>query len=90
MSLPKTPSPNLRWFWILLRVLLLTFLLTLLSFAVCLLLGILRFSLGALLSGVHPDLALAYRQFAVPAAAVAGVLALVAAIAMERRRSCTR
>ena len=87
MPLPPTPSPNLRWFWIPLRVLLLTFLLTLLSFAVCLLLGILGFSLSAFLRGVHPDLALAYRQFALPAAAVAGLLALVAAIAMERRHS---
>src|SRR5690348_1981837 len=90
MPLPPTPSPNLRWFWIPLRVLLLAFLLTLLSFAVCLLLAILGFSLSAFRRGVHPDLALAYRQFALPAAAVAGLLALVAAIAMERRRSRTK
>jgi len=89
MPLPQTPSPQLRWFWIPLRVLLLTFLLTLLAFAICLLVGILGFSLSAFLRGLHPNLALAYRKFALPAAAAAGLLALVAAIAMERRRSRT-
>ncbi len=85
MSPVKTPSPKLRWFWIPLRALLLTFLLTLLSFAVCLLLGILGFTLSAVLPGRHPDLALAYRHFALPAAAVALVISLVAAIALEFR-----
>jgi hypothetical protein len=66
-------------------VLLLTFLLALLSFAVCLLLGILGLTIIAGVRGAHPDLALAYRDIAFPAAVVAGLIALVAAIAMEFR-----
>lgn len=68
-----------------LRVLLVTFLLTLLSFAVCLLLGILGLVISALWRGVHPNMAVAYRQFAFPAAAIAAVIALVAAVAIEVR-----
>lgn len=84
---PPAPSRKLRWFWIPLRVLLLSFLLALLSFAVCLLLGILGLTIIAAVRGAHPDLALAYRDIAFPAAVVAGLIALVAAIAMEFRNS---
>lgn len=85
MSAARAPSAKLRWFWIPLRVLLVTFLLTLLAFAVCLLLGIIGLVIGAWLRGVHPNMAVAYRQFAFPAAAIAAVIALLAAIAMEIR-----
>jgi hypothetical protein len=65
-----------------------SFLLALLSFAVCLLLGILGLTISAAVrGGAHPDLALAYRDIAFPAAVVAGLIALVAAIAMEFRNS---
>jgi hypothetical protein len=60
-----------------------TFLLALLSFAVCLLLGILGLTIIAWFRGVDPDLALAYRDIAFPAAVIAGLIALVAAIAIE-------
>ena len=43
----KVPSPLIRWFLIPLRVLLVTFLLALLSFAVCLLLGIVGLVISA-------------------------------------------
>jgi hypothetical protein len=74
---------KIRWFWIPLRVLLATFLLSLLAFAVCLLLGILGLAINAVLRGVHPNMTLAYRAIALPAAAVAGVIALVGAITIE-------
>jgi hypothetical protein len=62
-------------------------LLALLSFAVCLLLGILGLTIIAWLRGVHPDLTLAYRDIALPAAAIAGLIALAAAIAIEFRNN---
>jgi hypothetical protein len=62
-----------------------SFLLALLSFAVCLLLGILGLTIIALLRGLQPNLTLAYPDIAFPAAVVAGLIALVAAIAMECR-----
>ena len=89
MSAPRAPSAKLRWFWIPLRVLLVTFLLTLLAFAVCLLLGILGLVISAWLRGVHPDMAVAYRQFAFPAAAIAAVIALIVAITIEFRYART-
>jgi hypothetical protein len=89
MSASRAPSAKLRWFWIPLRVLLVTFLLTLLAFAVCLLLGIIGLVIGAWLRGVHPNMAVAYRQFAFPAAAIAAVIALIASIAIEVRYTRT-
>jgi hypothetical protein len=85
MSPVRAPARRLPWFWILVRVLVLSFLLALLSFAVCLLLGILGLSLAAFVRGIHPNLALAYREIALPAAGVAGAIALLAAVALEFR-----
>jgi hypothetical protein len=81
----KTLMRKPQWFWIPLRVLLVTFLLTLLSFAVSLLLGIIGLMIGARLRGVPPNLAIAYRQIAAPAAAMVGSIVLVSAISMEIR-----
>ena len=67
------------------RVLLVTFLLTLLSFAVSLLLAILGILIGARLRGVPPNMTIAYRNIAVPAAAVVGAIVLVSAASMEIR-----
>ena len=64
---------------------LVTFLLTLLSFAISLLLGILGVVVGAKLRGITPNLAIAYRIFAVPIAAVVGSVVLVSAIVLEVR-----
>ena len=85
MSPAKTPARQPRWFWIPVRVLLVTFLLTLLSFAVSLLLGILGLTAGAKLRGTPANMAIAYRHLAVPAAAMVGAVVLVSAIAMEVR-----
>ncbi len=83
-SAKKTPAP--RWCWVPVRVLLVTFLLTLLSFALSLLLGIVGLVLGAKLRGVPPNMTLAYRYIAIPAAAVVGTVVLVSSVFVEVRR----
>lgn len=85
MPSSKAPRSSLRWLLVALRVLLATFLLTLLSFAACLLLGIAGLVITAGVRGAHPNMAIAYREIAFPAAVVAAAAALVAVIAMEVR-----
>jgi hypothetical protein len=85
MPSATAPSRQLRWFWIPVRVLLVSFLLTLLTFAACLLLGIVGLLIRAGLRGVYPDMTTAYRQIALPIAVVAGAIAMVSAVAMEIR-----
>ena len=75
-----------RWYWVPVRVVLITFLLTLLSFAICLLIGILGLVVSGTLRGVHPNLALAYRHFAFPAAMAIAAVVLLSATIMEIRR----
>jgi hypothetical protein len=67
------------------RILLVTFLLTLLSFAVSLLLAILGMVVAGRLRGIHPNMTLAYRHIAAPAAAVVGVVVLISATVIEVR-----
>ncbi|MBV9573136.1 MAG: hypothetical protein JOY93_03715 [Acidobacteriales bacterium] len=74
-----------RWYLIPARVVLVTFLMTLLSFAVSLLLGILGIWVGARLRGVPPQITVAYRYIALPSAIFVGAVVLVAASAMEIR-----
>jgi len=81
---PNTTKPH--WYLIPARVLLLTFLLTLLSFALSLLLGILGIVIVAALRGTHPNLPIAYRHIALPVAAVVAAVTLISASAMEIRR----
>jgi len=81
----KSPASKPHWYLIPLRVFLVTFLLTLLSFAVSLLLGILGIVIAARLRGVHPNMTIAYRDFAVPVAATAGVITLISASVIEVR-----
>jgi len=81
----KVPSAPVRWFLAPLRVILVTFLLALLSFAVCLLLGILGLVVTAAVRGTQPNLTIAYRAIAFPAAILGGAAALVVAIVMEVR-----
>jgi hypothetical protein len=66
-------------------VLLTTLLLTLLFFAVSLLLGILIIVMRAEWRGVHPDLTFAYRYIAAPVAALAGAIVLVYVAFLEIR-----
>lgn len=81
----KAPSPLVRWLLVPVRVLLVAFLLSLLTFAVCLFLGIFGLLISASVRGVHPNMTVAYREIAFPAAAVAGAIALLAAIVLEIR-----
>jgi hypothetical protein len=81
----QTPARPPRWYLIPVRVLLVTFVVTLLSFAVSLLLGIGGTVLGAKLRGAHPDMTFAYRHIAAPAAAMVGAIVVISATFMEVR-----
>ncbi len=81
----EVPARKPRWYMIPVRVLLVTFIVTLLSFAVSLLLGIGGTVLGARLRGAHPDMTFAYRHIALPAAATVGAIVLISASFMEVR-----
>ncbi len=74
-----------RWILIPVRVGLVTFLVTLLSFAVSLLLGIIGMVISSRLRGVPPDITIAYRHIAAPIAGVVGAIVLVLSLAMEIR-----
>ena len=84
-SINKPRARRPRWFWILPRVLLVTFILTLFSFAVSLFLGILGVVIGSRLRGIPTNMATAYRHIALPAAIVVGSIVLISATAMEIR-----
>lgn len=85
MSSAKTPNLLVRWLLIPARVLLVTFLLTLLSFAVGLFLGIAGLLISAGVRGGHPNMTIAYREIALPAALIAGGISLLVAIVIEFR-----
>jgi ABC-type dipeptide/oligopeptide/nickel transport system permease component len=68
------------------RALLVTFILTLLSFAVSLLLGIIGFVLYTHTSGNRVSLALAYKMVAFPTAAIVGIVVLIVMMTLETRR----
>jgi hypothetical protein len=74
-----------HWYLIPVRVLIVTFVVGLLSFAVSLLLGIFGVILAAKIKGVHPNKALAYRDVALPIAALVGTVVLVSSAVMEIR-----
>ena|SRR5579863_8933902 len=79
-----TPRPP-RWYAIPVRVLLVTFIGTLISFAVSLLMGIVVTVAWSSLRHVRPNMTMAYRQIALPAALVAGSIILVLVLTMEIR-----
>jgi len=74
-----------RWYLIPVRVLAVSSIVTLLSFAVSLLLGICAVLVAARLRGGRPDLSVAYRYIAAPAAAVVFGIVLVSAAFLEVR-----
>ncbi len=80
---PKAHPP--RWYAIPVRVLLVTFVGTLISFAVSLLVGIVGTVTVSALRHIHPNMTVAYRLIALPAAVVAGSIIFVLALAMEVR-----
>lgn len=67
------------------RVLLVTFIGTLLTFAVSLLLGIVGTVLISFLRHAQPNMTVAYRLIALPAALGAGIIIFVLALIMEVR-----
>jgi hypothetical protein len=85
MSRAKSPSLLPRLLLVPVRVLLVSFLLTLLSFAVFLFLGIVGLLISAALRGAHPNMTVAYREIAFPGASVLGGIALLVAIVIEVR-----
>jgi cyanate permease len=74
-----------RWYFVPVRVLLVTVIVTLLSFAVSLFLGILGIIIGSWLRGGAPNMAMAYRHIAAPVAIAVGAIVLVSAIVIEVR-----
>jgi uncharacterized membrane protein len=82
---PETPVRHPHWYSIPARVLLVTLVCTLLVFAVSLFVGIVGTVGVSRLHGTRPDMTVAYHYIALPAAAVAGVIVLVLALAMEIR-----
>lgn len=84
--MPSVETPRKpRWYLIPIRVLLVTFVVTLLSFAVSLLLGIGSVILAARLRGIPPDMTFAYRHIALPAAGLVAAIVVVSASFLEIR-----
>jgi uncharacterized BrkB/YihY/UPF0761 family membrane protein len=84
--MPRSPASRPpRWYGIPLRVLIMTFLGTLLSFAVCLMLSILGTVIVAALRGAHPDMRFAYRHIALPVSLAAGAIILLFFLVTEVR-----
>ena len=75
-----------RLLGVVVRTLLITFLFTLLSFAVTLLLAIIALSVSGMVLGHRPDMTSAYRYIALPMALVVAAVVLIAAFMKELRR----
>jgi len=78
---PRAP----RWYGIPVRVLLATFIGTLICFAVSLFIAILGIMIVSAVRRIHPDMRIAYRQIALPTALVAGTIIFVLSLVMEIR-----
>ncbi len=85
MSDDKHSARSPKWFWIPVRVLIATFLIALLAFAVSLLLGIIGVTIGARVNGTGPDMRIAYRYIAAPASILAAAVVLVSLTMLELR-----
>ncbi len=81
----KTGSNGLRWIGVPVRAFAMTFLFTLLSFAVALLLSILGTMVYSQVKHVAPNLTFAYRHIAFPFAITVGAIVLVLSLGMEIR-----
>jgi amino acid transporter len=83
--MPATRGRKPRLILVPIRALLVTFLITLLSFAISLLLGIVGIAIYSRIQGIGPNLTLAYRNIAAPCAIVVGVIVFVLSLIMEVR-----
>jgi hypothetical protein len=81
----KKSSDGPRWIGIPARVFAMTFLFTLLSFAIALLVSILGSVVYSQVKHVAPNLTFAYRHIAFPFAITAGAIVLALSLAMEIR-----
>jgi len=81
--MPNTSLVRSPWTGIPLRALVVTFLLTLLSFAVALLLSILGTIVYSAVAHVAPNLPFAYRDLAFPFAITVGAIVLVLSLTIE-------
>jgi len=75
-----------RWYLVPVRVLLATFLVALVAFALSLLFGIVGMVIHGRLEGIHPNLTLTYRHIALPVAAATSGVVLIAVTILEVRR----
>jgi hypothetical protein len=85
MPSAKAVARKPRWYFVPVRVLLMTVIVTLLSFAVSLFLGILAIIIGSRMRGGAPDMAMAYRHIAAPVAVGVGTIVLISATVIELR-----
>jgi hypothetical protein len=83
--MPGSGAGSPRWIGIPVRAFAVTFLLTLLSFAVALLLGIMGTVVYSQVKHVAPDLPFAYRHIAFPFAIAVGAIVLVVMLVVEIR-----
>ena len=83
MANSKTDGP--RWVGIPARIFAITFLFTLLSFAVALLLSIVGAVVYSQMKHIAPNLAFAYRHVAFPFAVTVGAIVLVLSLGLEIR-----
>lgn len=74
-----------RWYMIPVRAVFVAFLMTLVSFALSLLLSLIGMVVVGKLNGRMPDLRFAYRHIALPVALSVGAVVLVLALIMEIR-----
>lgn len=82
--MPAQPTAP-RWYFIPVRILLVTFLVGLMSFAISLLLGIIGILISNHIHGTHPDMTIAYRHVAFPIAAMVAGIALIVLTVLEIR-----
>jgi TRAP-type C4-dicarboxylate transport system permease small subunit len=80
---PRSRSPH--WYGALVRALLITFVASLLVFAVTLLFSIFGVVITGALYHRHPDMSIAYRHIAIPVGIVAAVMIFVFALINEIR-----
>lgn len=86
MVLSKASTRSPHWYGVPFRVALLTFIGTLFCFTVFLLLAITGTVIVSALRGMHPDMRVAYRLIALPAAIIAGSVIFILSLVMEVRR----
>lgn len=81
----RSSSHSPRWYGVPVRILLLTLVGTLLCFCVTLLISLIGTVAVSAIRGLHPDMRMAYRHFAVPMAAIEAIVIFICATVLEVR-----